>query len=115
MGLKRHRVLVNDTTAATTSVYFDIGDARLFALQTEFGSITGTFTVKERLGENASDTTFSYKTNSNISLTAPADDTGGQVAHFDAGAAQFYELTYTHTSGTAALKIGVTVYTNEGG
>jgi hypothetical protein len=90
MGYKVYKELINATTAVTATAWFDIGDARLFALQTEYGSITGAFTVAERLGADITDTTFSYVTNTNISITAPADATGGEVLHYDAGAAQFY-------------------------
>ena len=115
MGYKTYTKLVDLTTAVTTTKYFDLGDARMFSLQTEYGSITGTFLVKSRVGATAAHDTFTYKTNTNISLTAPADDAGGEIQYYDAGATSFFSITYTHTSGTAALKIGLQVYTNEGG
>jgi hypothetical protein len=85
-------------------------NADAFALQTEYGSITGTFLVKERIGDAADDTTFSFKTNTDISLTAPADNTGGEVKKYVDAEASHYTITYTHTSGTAALKVGVQIY-----
>ena len=108
---KIHYRLIEQAQAATTTVYFDIGNASLFAIQKDHESVTGTFVVEERLGYDAADATFDYVTNTNIAITAPADDVHNEVLHFSAGAAQFYKVTYTHTSGTGDMNLGVTVFT----
>lgn len=108
---KVHYRLIEQAQAATTTVYFDIGNASTFAIQKDHGSVTGSFVVEERLGRDAADTTFDYVTNTNISITAPADDVHNEVLHYSNAAAQFYKVTYTHTSGTGDMNLGVTVFT----
>jgi hypothetical protein len=115
MGVKSYNKLLSTAVAATWTGYFDIGDAEKFAIQVQHGSITGTFLIKERLGEALTDFgsgtagTFDYVTNTDISFTAPADDVGNELNHYAAGAAQFYSIKYTHTSGTSSLHVGVAV------
>ena len=115
MSQKEVDIIIDLTTAATTTAYWDMNHSDLMAIQVEHGSITGTFLVKERIGSlkgiaGATTEKMTYKTNTNISLTAPADSISAEVVPFCDVAPNHYSITYTHTSGTSYLRVGVITY-----
>jgi hypothetical protein len=95
--------MINQVQAATVEIEIDTHDSKGIFIQTEYGNITGAFTLQERGNPGNS-----YATHA-TALTAPAGAGSNKTYHIDFTSAppRQMKLTYTHTSGTGLLKVSV--------
>ena len=106
---KMYNTLIEQLQAATTTVSFEIANAEMGCLQIQAGAITGTYTLKSRVGKNLDDDTFDYCTQTGLSISDPAGASANNIYEFRT-AAPYYEFTYTHTSGTGSLYVGYSYF-----
>jgi hypothetical protein len=88
------------TAATTNGSPLDLRGIAGLSIQTEFGEITGTLTLESRNHES-----LSWVEVDDVTLTNPAGSAGGQLIDIGNARSRYYRVTYTHTSGTGALRV----------